>query len=46
MRNYHMTYIPSRKGWMKEYKGKKYAVSCAQLRCPPSKEASWLAANQ
>jgi integrase len=45
MRKYLMTYIPSRKGWMKEYRGKKYAVSCAQLQCAPSKEQSWQAAN-
>jgi integrase len=45
MRHFLMTYIPGRKGWMREYKGKKYAVSCAQLGCPPTKEQSWLAAN-
>lgn len=40
-----MTYIKSRKGWMKEYKGTKYAVSCRQLQCEATKEASWEKAN-
>src|SRR6516164_2428094 len=30
-RVFHMTWVPSRRGWMKEYQGKKYAVSCSQL---------------
>lgn len=40
-----MTWVKARARWMKEYRGKKYAVSCAQLKCPASKDASWLAAN-
>jgi hypothetical protein len=31
---------------MKEYKGKKYAVSCRQLNCPETKEASYPQANR
>jgi integrase len=31
---------------MKEYKGKKYSVSCRQLNCMENKEASYQAANQ
>src|SRR5438309_1379458 len=45
MRNYLMTYVPARKGWMKQYKGKTFAISCKQLGCPPGKEGSWQAAN-
>lgn len=44
-RQYQMTFVSARKGWMKYHKGKTYAVSCAQLGAPPSKEASYLAAN-
>jgi integrase len=40
-----MSWIKSRKGWMKEYKGKKYTISCRQLGTPESKEASYQAAN-
>jgi integrase len=40
-----MTWIPGRRGWMKEYKGKKYAVSCRQLGAPETKEASRQQAN-
>lgn len=40
-----MTWVPSRRGWMKEYQGKKYAVSCRQLNVPETKEASYQAAN-
>jgi integrase len=45
-RVYHMAWIPSRRGWMKEYKGKKYAVSCLQLGAPETKDGSYQAANQ
>jgi len=45
-RVYHMTWVPSRRGWMKEYRGKKYAVSCRQLGVPETKESSYQAANQ
>jgi hypothetical protein len=44
-RVYHMTWIPSRRGWMKEYKGRKYAVSCRQLGAPETKEGSYQQAN-
>jgi integrase len=40
-----MTYVPAQKRWTKGYKGKTYSVSCKQLGCPPSKDASRLAAN-
>lgn len=48
MRTYKMTWVASRRGWMKEYKGKKYAVSCRQLGMPEDKENkadSYQAAN-
>lgn len=48
MRIYKMTWVASRRGWMKEYKGKKYAVSCRQLGMPEDKENkadSYQAAN-
>jgi len=41
-----MTWIPARRGWMKEYNGRKYAVSCRQLNAPESKEGSYQAANE
>lgn len=42
-----MTWIESRKGWIKNYKGKIIAVSCRQLGIdPPSKTASMVAANK
>jgi integrase len=44
-RVYHMSWVPSRRGWMKEYRGKKYAVSCRQLGTPENKESSYQAAN-
>jgi hypothetical protein len=44
-RVYHMTWIPSRRGWMKEYKGKKYVISCRQLSVPETKDESYQAAN-
>ena len=40
-----MTFVPARKGWLKQYRGKTYAVSCAQLRVPATKEGSYVAAN-
>lgn len=45
-KSYSMTYVPGQKRWIKVYKGKAHSVSCRQLGCLPSKEASWLAANQ
>ena len=44
-RVYHMTWIPGRKGWMKEYKGRKYAISCRQLNASESKDGSYQQAN-
>jgi integrase len=40
-----MSWIESRRGWMKDYKGKRYAISCKQLGADPSKGGSWKAAN-
>src|SRR5690349_3764482 len=45
-RQLHMTYVPAQKRWTKKYRGSTYSVSCKQLGCEPSREASWLAANQ
>ncbi len=51
-RVYHMAWVPARRGWMKQYNGHKYAVSCRQLSeqlgipVPESKEGSYQAANQ
>src|SRR4051794_36511537 len=42
----HMTWVPSAKRWAKNYRGKSYSVSCRQLGVPPTKEASWQAANE
>ena len=41
-----MTWIASGRRWIKKYKGKMYAVSCRQLGCADSKEASAAAANE
>lgn len=40
-----MTWVPSRRGWMKNYRGKPYAVSCRQLGTDRTKDGSVLAAN-
>jgi integrase len=45
-RVYNMTWIPSRRGWMKEYRGRKHAISCRQLNAPETKEGSYQAANE
>jgi hypothetical protein len=45
-REYEMVWIESRKGWMKEYRKKKYAVSCRQLGMPETKIGSYQAANR
>src|SRR5581483_8807540 len=42
---YQMTWVPSTKRWAKNYLGKSYSVSCRQLGCQPTKEASWKKAN-
>ena len=41
-----MTWVKSRKGWMKKHRGRMYSVSAKQLNCPPSRERSREAANQ
>jgi integrase len=40
-----MTWEPSKARWRKMYKGKVHTISCATLGCPPSKVASYKAAN-
>ena len=45
-RQFHMTYVVSQKGGLtKKYKGSMYSVSCKQLDCSASRDASWAAAN-
>ena len=44
-RVFAMTWVPSRKGWLKKYQGKMYSVSCRQLGTPETKEASYRQAN-
>jgi integrase len=44
-RKLEMTWNAKRKGWLKNFKGKIYNVSCRQLGVPPTKEASWERAN-
>jgi hypothetical protein len=41
-----MSWIAKTATWMKEYKKKKYAVSCRQLGAPATKEGSYQLANQ
>jgi integrase len=41
-----MTYVAAQKRWIKTYRGAMYSVSCKQLGCEASKEASWGAANR
>ena len=41
----HMTWVAGSRRWRKLYKGKWYAVSCRQLGCEETKEASWKLAN-
>ena len=40
-----MTWSPGQRRWFKKYRGKMVAVSCRQLGCQPSKDASRAAAN-
>jgi integrase len=40
-----MTWVPAGRRWMKKHNGKWYAISCRKLGVPPTKEASWRAAN-
>ena len=45
-RLYRMTWIANGRRWMKEYRGRKYSVSCRQLGVPENKAESYQAANQ
>src|SRR6516165_3860887 len=45
VRKYLMSWIGTQRRWMKMYRGKRYAVSCRQLGCEPTREASWREAN-
>jgi site-specific recombinase XerD len=45
-RKYLLTWEPATKRWRKMHKGKVYVISCKALDCPPTKEGSYLAANQ
>lgn len=42
----HMTWVPGSRRWRKKYRGQWYAVSCRQLGCEETKEASWKLANE
>jgi hypothetical protein len=44
-RQFSMTWVPARKGWMKWHKGKMYSVSCCQLGTEGTKDASYQEAN-
>jgi integrase len=44
-RVFQMSWIAKTATWMKEYKKRKYAVSCRQLGAPPTKEGSYRQAN-
>lgn len=44
-KKYHMTWQASTKRWFKKYRGQIYAISCRQLKTPPTKEGSAAAAN-
>jgi integrase len=46
MKKLHMTWVPGSRRWRKLYKGKWYAVSCRQLGCEETKDASWRLANE
>jgi integrase len=41
-----MSWVAGSRRWLKEYKGKKYAISCRQLGTPPTKEGSYQQANE
>lgn len=40
-----MSWVGKQSRWMKMYRRRRYAVSCRQLNCEPTKEASWRLAN-
>jgi hypothetical protein len=44
-RKLYMTWVCAGRRWIKKHRGKMYAVSCRQLGCPETKEASAAAAN-
>jgi integrase len=44
-RVYQMSWDGKNRRWLKEYRGKKYSVSCRQLNAPETKEGSYQAAN-
>jgi integrase len=44
-RKYELSWDAKNRRWLKEYRGKKYSVSCRQLYVPETKEASYQAAN-
>lgn len=43
--SYLMSWEPKSRRWWKQYKGKRYVVSCRQLGTPETKEASYQLAN-
>lgn len=45
-RSYKMSFEPARGRWSKLYKGTRYRVSCEELGCPISLEASYQSANK
>jgi hypothetical protein len=42
---YKMSWEPKARRWWKQYKGRRYQVSCRQLNASENKEASYQAAN-
>ncbi len=40
-----MTWEPTRRRWWKQYRNRRYVVSCRQLDSPETKEGSYQAAN-
>ena len=46
VRTFAMTWIPKLRRWAKRYRGVQYTVSCRQLGCAETKEASWKLANE
>lgn len=40
-----MSWVAHQRRWTKQYRGKTFSVSCRQLKCEPTKEASRVAAN-
>lgn len=44
-RLYAMTFNDKQARWFKKYQGKQYSISCKELRCEPTRTASYQAAN-